>query len=102
MSQGTTTVHQRSTPVNSTLAHDQRKRRDQHCLTAQSLDGSKRSGVQIPSAPPGTTPGRRWRITRLPMEHRAGQGADDAVHDLDVTRPPAGPADPDWAPAPWR
>src|SRR5512132_4470806 len=33
---------------------------------------------------------------------RAGQGAGDAVHDLDVTRPPAGPADPDRAPAPWR
>jgi hypothetical protein len=28
--------------------------------------------------------GRRWRITRLPMEHRAGQGADDAVHQLDA------------------
>ena len=28
--------------------------------------------------------GPRWRITRLPMEHRAGQGAGDAVHDLDA------------------
>jgi hypothetical protein len=28
--------------------------------------------------------GRRWRITWLPMEHRAGQGADDAVYDLDA------------------
>src|SRR4029450_5692688 len=28
--------------------------------------------------------GRRWRIMRLPMEHRAGQGASDAVHDLDA------------------
>jgi hypothetical protein len=28
--------------------------------------------------------GRWWRITRLPMEHRAGQGTGDAVHDLDA------------------
>jgi hypothetical protein len=28
--------------------------------------------------------GRRWRSMRLPMEHRAGQGAGDAVHDLDA------------------
>jgi hypothetical protein len=28
--------------------------------------------------------GRRWRITRLPTEHHAGQGAGDAVHDLDA------------------
>jgi hypothetical protein len=76
--------HQRSTGVYPNLGRDQHKRRDQHRLSARSLDGMQGVRGSNPLSSTRHKAGRRWRITRLAMEHRAGQGAGDAVHDLDA------------------
>ena len=49
-----------------------------------SLDGMQGVRGSNPLSSTRHNVGRRWRITRLPMEYRAGQGAGDAVHDLDA------------------
>jgi hypothetical protein len=46
------------------------------------LDGMQGVRGSNPLSSTRHNAGRRWRTTRLPMEHRAGQGAGDAVHDL--------------------